>query len=526
MGARNVTQTLRGALVLSSAAFIAKVLSAIYRVPFQNLVGDTGFYVYQQVYPLYGIGMTLALSGLPVFISKLVADAPDLASQQWVARRVYHWTLGLAVGLFLALQLGAPGLALGMGDTRLTALIRMVSWMFLVMPELAVSRGYYQGRLQMFPTARSQVIEQLVRVVIILVVAWWATTHDWSVYAMGTGTMVSGTLAALAAWAALPHWRRPVSGPVTATPHLGRRLLVEGGTLCLLTAIMVVLQLIDSFTVKNGLVAGGMSNSAAKSLKGVYDRAQPLVQLGLVVAVAFATSLLPALTSAAHHRQAQTFKRLTTTMMRLALVIATAASAGLITLMPWINQLLFGDAKGTEMLAIYMGSIVFATLIQTYNSVLQSRNQFKLTVVALLSGLVVKASVNQTAVHLWGGLGASLVTVGSLAVMTAIIWFGSAPQLRRGIWTVAFGVKLIGCLAGMVATVTIAKLSLQALIPALTQSRLAIGGALVVVIGVGVVVFIVAALSCRLLTVREWLTLPHAAGLLRYWQKLTQHGGK
>jgi PST family polysaccharide transporter len=61
---------LQGAWTLSLAAMIAKILSAIYRVPFQNLVGDTGFYVYQQVYPLYGIGMTFALSGFPVFISK------------------------------------------------------------------------------------------------------------------------------------------------------------------------------------------------------------------------------------------------------------------------------------------------------------------------------------------------------------------------------------------------------------------------------------------------------------------------
>ena len=61
-------QMMQGALVLSLAAFIAKILSAVYRVPFQNMVGNTGFYVYQQVYPIYGIGMTFALSGFPVFV--------------------------------------------------------------------------------------------------------------------------------------------------------------------------------------------------------------------------------------------------------------------------------------------------------------------------------------------------------------------------------------------------------------------------------------------------------------------------
>ena len=60
---------MQGAFVLTAASFVAKLLSAIYRVPYQNFAGDEGFYVYQQVYPIYGIAMTLALSGLPQFIS-------------------------------------------------------------------------------------------------------------------------------------------------------------------------------------------------------------------------------------------------------------------------------------------------------------------------------------------------------------------------------------------------------------------------------------------------------------------------
>ena len=64
---------MQGAAVLTLAALVAKVLSAIYRVPLQNMVGNEGFYVYQQVYPIYGIGMTFALNGLPSFIGKQVA---------------------------------------------------------------------------------------------------------------------------------------------------------------------------------------------------------------------------------------------------------------------------------------------------------------------------------------------------------------------------------------------------------------------------------------------------------------------
>ena len=63
---------IKGGLILTFSSFIVKLLSAIYKVPFQNLTGDAGFYVYQQVYPLYGLAVAFTLQGLPPFISKVV----------------------------------------------------------------------------------------------------------------------------------------------------------------------------------------------------------------------------------------------------------------------------------------------------------------------------------------------------------------------------------------------------------------------------------------------------------------------
>ncbi|GMA53448.1 hypothetical protein GCM10025857_48050 [Alicyclobacillus contaminans] len=74
MAFNQMKSMMKGAFVLTIASFVAKLLSAIYRVPLQNIVGDEGFYVYQQVYPIYGIAMTFALTGFPQFLSKLVAE--------------------------------------------------------------------------------------------------------------------------------------------------------------------------------------------------------------------------------------------------------------------------------------------------------------------------------------------------------------------------------------------------------------------------------------------------------------------
>mgnify|MGYP001045570167 FL=1 len=140
MAQKEMQRMMQGAVVLTIASFIAKVLSAFYRVPFQNFVGDEGFYVYQQVYPIYGIAMTLALSGLPQFISKIVAEQPDIRSQKQVLRQLYPYVLWLAIACWAFFFFGSQEIAISMGDAALQPLMEVVSFTFLLVPILSFYR--------------------------------------------------------------------------------------------------------------------------------------------------------------------------------------------------------------------------------------------------------------------------------------------------------------------------------------------------------------------------------------------------
>lgn len=95
---------MRGAVILSCAGLAAKILSAFYRIPFQNIVGNTGFYVYQQVYPIYGIGMTFALSGFPVYISKLIAEQENELHRLQLSRQIFLVLACFGIFVFAFLQ--------------------------------------------------------------------------------------------------------------------------------------------------------------------------------------------------------------------------------------------------------------------------------------------------------------------------------------------------------------------------------------------------------------------------------------
>ncbi|WP_034551459.1 putative polysaccharide biosynthesis protein [Carnobacterium funditum] len=528
MDNQQMRKTMNGAVLLSLAALIAKILSAVYRVPFQNIVGNTGFYVYQQVYPIYGIGMTIALSGLPVFLSKLIAEQKNEKRQTNLIKKVFMLLAVFSIFLFSLVFFGSDWIAQGMGDRQLSPIIQSVSWLFLLVPVLTTTRGYFQGTFHMMPTAVSQVVEQVIRVTVILLAAFLYKSLNWDVYQMGTAAMSSSWIAGLAAslvlGIALLRNRETVedsffyledeSSETIRYSLLTRRFMTEGLAICLLSALLILLQLIDSFTLYKGLTQSGISSELAKNAKGIYDRGQPLIQLGMIVATAFSTTLIPILSRAVTEKKETKFLRSASSMVRMTLTFSIAATTGLIVLMPYINQFLFGDRSGVRILSIYMLAILFASLIGTYNAILQSRNQYYLTMVALMIGLLVKWLANTWLIIKIGTIGASIATVLSLVVILFVVRLGLPVVLRKEFKKNGIVFKLAWL---SLAMATIVWLGTQFIEKWIFNGGHRIDAFALTILGViiGVRVFLYGLSYLNVLTIREWLSLPFGKKMLR-----------
>lgn len=519
---KQLNRVLQGTLILTISSLIAKILSAVYRIPFQNLVGDAGFYVYQQVYPIYGLGVVLALSGLPVFISKVVAEQQDEQTQRDVAQQFFWLLLIGAIVVTGGLLIFATPLAQLMGDGRLAPVIRSVSLMFLGMPFLAVGRGYHQGQYLTWPTSITQLVEQVVRVSIVVGVAVLATRHHWSVYRTGTAAMASAPVAAICSSVIIMMTSRQLLIKPRRRPtwHLAKRLFVEGGAICLFASMMILLQLVDSFTVKSALVAAGVPNHLAMSLKGIFDRGQPLIQLGLVVATSVSALLVPTLTESYQKMNMLDFRRQFQVLSHVCIAISALCTTGLIAIMPVLNQLLFADQLGNIALAVNMVSIMLAAMITMYSSVMQSLSQFREIVVALLVGLMVKLLLNYWFVLHFGITGASLGTITALGVTLLMVWYG-LPSVLHWHTRHRFDLKLTGiCL-----TMGLSAALLTWLLPQVVGTN-RFGAFITVVVAIPVGVIIAGGLSVwwRLLSVKEILLLPHGKQLLKKInQRMGQH---
>lgn len=503
-----------GGLILTASSFVAKFLSAMYKIPFQNLTGDEGFYVYQQVYPLYGLAVAFSLTGLPAFVSKVVSEAEDEQARHQSLQELNTWFMMLGFGAFLLLQFGASWLAGMMGDPNLTRVIQTVSYFFLFLPFLSLVRGYFQAQSNMLPTSLSQVGEQLIRVFILLGVAFMFPMNSWSVYEMGSHAYHSAWVSALVGSVVLliylnkenkltdylnslkPRW----------SAAMGKRLLSEGLLLMAVSSLMILLQFIDSFTVFNGLMSAGFSNDFAMTMKGIYDRGQPLVQLGLVVGMGFSMSSLPLLRKWALEGRWREWTENAASVIRITVLLSSAASVGLAAVMPYMNYTLFTDFAGTETLQVLMLSVFLASFIYCMHMVLQSSNQSDGSLLILLVGLVFKVMMNQMAVRNIGIIGSSLVTVFSLIIISTLMM----QQLEKNVWKNVlqnkFVLKLIFLLGGMYGVVWGAINLSQQFLP-LTDR----GGSLILTlvgVAIGAAFFILGAIYLDILEENELSQLP------------------
>ncbi|WP_196246317.1 putative polysaccharide biosynthesis protein [Lacticaseibacillus zhaodongensis] len=509
-------ELMNGAWILSLGGLITKILSAVYRIPFQNLVGDTGFYIYQQVYPIYGLGMVLALSGLPVYVSKLVAAAGSSEAQRRVARRCISLLAALGGLAFVLIFAGARPLALAMADVQLTPLIRCVAFMFLLLPILGGARGYFQGVGNMVPTASSQVLEQLVRVAIIIAAAVCGRYFHWSLYLTGTvamsGALFGGTAAAVLIF---PRLQVALAGRLLPrraqlpTRDFVRHFLIDGGAFVLFSALLILLQLVDSFTVTRGLALHGLAPAVARAAKGVYDRGQPLVQLGLVVATALTQSLLPSLSRSNHYGQKTAFTRISVMLLHLTVVFGVLASLALAVVMPNLNRFLFGDAQGSGVLAMYVLSVALVAAVNALSSLLQSQDQFRTPTVALVLALLTKITFNLPLTARWGTFGSALASNLAWLVALATVYAAIPGAIRHNFWHNGFGRRL--ALTALALCVSGALLG-QLLPP---SGRLAgLVHCLLIGLGAGAVTLLVA-YQQQLLALREILVIPAGRKIMK-----------
>ena len=437
---------IKGAFILTLAGLLSKVLSAMYRIPLQNLTGDYGYYIYQQVYPIIGIALMLALYGIPSAVSKLTVEY-DGKNQPF---KNFKYPLLLIISFFtwslgIILYLLAPKLALISGTEDLRHSYQLISALFIIIPFVGFYRGYYQGLNQMKPTAYSQVGEQIIRVAVIIFAAYLFSLGKIESYEIGEYAAIAAISGSLLALFILLTRKEKMKVKKESQPiawgYFFRTLIIFGLLASLNHMILLLLQLIDMVTLTQGLISSGMSADEAMQTKGIFDRSHPLIQFGAVLGSSFALALIPELSKKRDKDQI-----IIKEALAISTYIAFAATVGLISLFPKINLLLFKSTEQSAVLQVMMLTVLLSSLAITVQTVLQGMGYLKYVALNIGIMLGLKLVLNLVLIAPFALLGNALATVISLTVLLVL----SYVQLRKKTsYSAGLGVNIASLFKGL-----------------------------------------------------------------------------
>ncbi|PMD68105.1 putative polysaccharide biosynthesis protein [Companilactobacillus nuruki] len=512
---KEVSRAIKGTWILTIASLFSELLSAIYRIPLQNIVGDRGYFIYQQVYPIYGIFSVLALSGLPVVISKTFAQQDSVAAKNSLLKRTFGILfLGCGVATIL-LWMSSKYLALMMGDINLYPEVRVVALTFLLVPFEASLRGYFQSDLIMEPSAISQVSEQFLRIVIIIFSAVMFGKGFLNVYQMGTlansGAFIGGLLAVAILVIKYVRNRPDDSKNDSSKIKLEHGLLLEIILIVVFTGITIFYQFIDSFSMLRLLLHAGLSLDVAEVQKGVFDRGQPLLQLGIVLSLSFVSTIMPQLKETNHlERNKNTIQK----MVRVCLWLSVAETAGLIALMPEINTMLFTNVNGSRTLSIYMLSILivsFINLLVAITSGDDEKNVHKLILFGM--SLVTKIALNIILIPKFGIAGGAMATI----LSECVILFGILAIYNFDRKFLALDKKFI---SNLIKTGVIMAIIVKIVVKFLAMYMIMNRGNCILVnliaIPIGAIIYLKLSKRWHMLTKQEWEILPMGKYIIKF----------
>ncbi len=531
---------MHGAAILTVGVIIMKILGFFYKIPLGNILGDEGYSMFMGAYSIYYIFFTLATAGLPVALSRLVAeaDAGGRVKQEEKTFRVALVTFSALGLVFASIMFFFPNwlATVYLENPDAGPSIRAMAPAILLVCIVSAYRGYCQGNGNMLPTTVDEVLEVLFKVVAglvlaVLVLRSYPPRHPMAlpmgsagaIFGVSIGSAVSlGYMvwykrrhySSLAApYTAGIHASGAAPSDDTADPalHIVRSIFAIGVPIAFGACIMALLNSVDSKLCMNRLQsAAGFSYREAKVLYGVYGKAQTLFNLPAAFITPLTISIVPAISGALARGDRDTAGTVSEDSMRIAALIAIPMGVGLAVLSDPIMKVLYpgSHSAGPGLLRMMGIASFFVCIVLMENAILQASGREKLTMVTLITGGLVKIVINwflvaQRPINIYGAPIGTLVSYFVMALMDFIFLcraLDHRPRLLHIFAGPVFSSALMGIAAWGVYRLAAHFLPVRGRFSALLDMAAAILAA--------VIVYVIAAIVTRSVTREDMKLIP------------------
>ena len=410
----------KGAFITTLGIIITKILGIIYVIPFHAVIGDEGGALYGYAYTIYLLFMSLSSAGIPLAISKIVSEYQTLGyykakKRAFILSKRIAFLLGLIC--FLIIMIFAPYLAKAVlgnvvgGNTieDITIVIRVIGTAILIVPVLSIYRGYFEGHRFMGPPSISQVIEQLIRVLIIIFGSYMAfKVFDLSLTTTVGVALLGATIGAFTSYIYLVEKRiknrrkfnekiRQVNEPIISDKVILSKIFYYAIPFILIDLFKVAYNAVDMLTVVKGLV--DVAQYSAVDAETVYSMlstwALKFNMILLAVSTGVIVSLIPNLTESVVSEKKNDVNKKICQALSILLFLTIPMTLGISFLAKPIWILFYGNSNfGPSVLSFYIFVGLFMGLFTLMVTILQVLKDNKIVIVSLLAGVIIKILLN------------------------------------------------------------------------------------------------------------------------------------
>ena len=385
---------IKGAAIIAAGGLIAKLIGALYRIPLTNLIGGHGIGLYQMIYPVYCLLLTVSATGIPSSIAKLTAERVSKGQGDKplfsTAMKLFV-LIGLGGSLLMALL--APFLAKAQGNMETVGGYYALAPSVLLVSAISVFRGWFQGKNDMLPTALSEVTEQVVKVAFGLLFAYLFRENIARAVVF---LLLAVSISELAALCLMILLFQRVPAPLklkNGGDRVAAKSVLKLSIPVTFSSILLPLSgLVDSVLAVRLLSA---YSTDAVALYGLFSGgAVTVINLPVSICYGLAAASVPAVASAA--AEGKGVKRKLFFALGITALVSIPCAVGLYFFAEPAARLIFRSLQGEE-LALLIGLIkAFAvsafllSCVQTLSACLTAQGKPKFAALGMLAGVAAK----------------------------------------------------------------------------------------------------------------------------------------
>ena len=511
---------LQGTALLAMATAIVKVIGALYKIPLNAIIGEQGFGYFNTAYEIYNVLLMISTAGLPVAMSRMISQASSLGHSNQV-RRVYKTARGIFLGLgitgSLLMTVFCRQLAQFQNQPDAWAAIGCLGPSMLLICVMSSFRGFFQGQSDMLPTSVSQVIEASVKLIVGMVAAIALLKLTASVPLAAGGAILGVTVSCLVSVIYLYNCFRkaykilPVTDEnVTSFGATARLLLAIAVPITIGSAGLQLLTMLETKVYMGQLLGLGYAQEEADTMRGIYSMTQTIFNMPCSFIYPITIPIIPAITAQltlGEHRNAQATGE---SAARVTGLICMPCALGLAVLAEPVTALLGGYegeklALATQLMTFLGISIIFNAIVLLTNAMMQAHGHPTIPVINVFVGGLAKLAIiflltGNPAINILGAPVGTvccylIISILNLISMRRVI--SHPPAVIRNLIRPFVAACIMGVCAWSAWWVlkTIAGISSSLILCALP-------------VMVGVVVYVIAAVSLRAITREDCLLLP------------------